>query len=141
MRSILIIAAMTLLAGCAGNPYQSTHQAPISPDHKAQALAESQKKALVIKRLPPDADLENLIEQIRLQELDQYVDIYGTRRSLREPVASAAAPSAAKTSNPVRQPATAPRPTRKARVLVPEESISFDPLPPPIDILGAGGRQ
>jgi len=130
---------MTLLAGCAGNPYQSTHQAPMSTEQKAQALAESQKKAEVIKRLPPDADLENLAEQIRLQELNQYVDIYGNRRSLREPVASSAAPSAAKTSNPVRQPE--PRPARKAPVHVPEESISFDPLPPPIDILGTGGRQ
>jgi len=137
MRSILLIAALAMLAGCAGNPYQPTHQMPMTDEQKAQALAESQKKADIIRKLPPDADLENLAEQIRLQELGQYVDIHGNRRSLNEQAAPSAAPASTRSAKPKPE---APRPVRRAPARVQEESISFDPLPPPIDILGTGSR-
>lgn len=139
MRSLLLIVAIAMLAGCAGNPYEPTHQMPMTPEQKAQALAESHKKADIIRKLPADADFENLDKQLRLHELDQYVDINGNLRSLNERAESTAESTIKQGSRPAVKPAA--RPVRKVPARVKEESISFDPLPPPIDILGTGGRQ
>lgn len=137
-RAIALLSIMIMLAGCSTPGSQQTHRQSMTPAQQAQALTESQRRADILRVLPADADFENINEQIRLHELEQYIDIYGARRSLNEPVT--VKPQPARITTPVHMTEPKTRSVRQAPTPTTTESISFDPLPPPIDILKGSAR-
>lgn len=126
--SIMIGALAT--AGCSNNPYpqQATLPAQTSTIESRQQLQVSESEAVIIRQLPPDADIESMDEQRRLVPQRLYLTWDGHRRELdAKPAAQA---STAQQTGHVDDQA---KHVRK-RASGSQDSIILDKLPPPIVI-------
>lgn len=128
MYRLFMLCALAALGGCAStsNPYSNATSVDVKAANAA-AMAVSEQQAQQFKKLPTDADLENLPKQLELLDQGQYLDKSGNRQSLlRPPVASRA---------PVTQRAATTKPAKAAkRQTRVAEDIDFDPIPEAIDI-------